>query len=198
MSTKIGRFEILGELAKSDSSCVYKASDPESGQTLALKTYKLEAFGEHAESIMQRVLEEAETTKDLSSPNVTLVYGAGEIDGLFCAAMEYVQGNSVATMLARKEGFSIWDLLDISRQVCQGLDYSHSQNVFHCSLEPSKVMVTWDGTVKVLSFGVSSTGWVAATCHRRPQRFFITCRRSRSRRRNRCPLELVQLGRDSL
>jgi eukaryotic-like serine/threonine-protein kinase len=169
MSTKIGRFEILGELAKSDASCVYKASDPESGQTLALKTYKLEAFGEHAESIMQRVLEEAETTKDLSSPNVTLVYGAGEIDGLFCAAMEYIQGNSVATMLARKEGFSIWDLLDISRQVCQGLDYAHTNNVFHCSLEPSKVMVTWDGTVKVLSFGISSTGWVAATATGVPQ-----------------------------
>ncbi|MGB8004994.1 MAG: serine/threonine-protein kinase, partial [Gaiellaceae bacterium] len=72
-------------------------------------------------------------------------------------------------MLARKEGFSIWDLLDISRQVCQGLDYSHSQNVFHCSLEPSKVMVTWDGTVKVLSFGISSTGWVAATATGVPQ-----------------------------
>ena len=105
MSTKIGRFEILGELARSESSCVYKASDPESGQTLALKTYKLEAFGEHAESIMHRVLEEAETTKELSSPNLTLVYGAGEIDGLFCSAMEYIQGNSIATMLARKEGF---------------------------------------------------------------------------------------------
>jgi serine/threonine-protein kinase len=169
MSTKIGRFEILGELAKSESSCVYKASDPESGQTLALKTYRLEAFGEHAESVMQRVLEEAETTKDLISPNVTLVYGAGEIDGLFCAAMEYIQGNSIATMLARKEGFSIWDLLDISRQVCQGLDHAHSQNVFHCSLEPSKVMVTWDGTVKVLSFGISSTGWVAATATGAPQ-----------------------------
>jgi eukaryotic-like serine/threonine-protein kinase len=169
MSTKIGRFEILGELAKSDASCVYKASDPESGQTLALKTYKLEAFGEHAESIMQRVLEEAEITKDLSSPNVTLVYGAGEIDGQFCAAMEYIQGNSVATMLARKEGFSIWDLLDISRQVCQGLDHAHTHHVFHCSLEPSKVMVTWDGTVKVLSFGISSTGWVAATAIGAPQ-----------------------------
>jgi len=169
MSTKIGRFEILGELAKSDSSCVYKASDPESGQTLALKAYQLEAFGEHAENVMQRVLEEAETTKDLSSPNVTLVYGAGEIDGMFCAAMEYIQGNSIATMLARKEGFSIWDLLDISRQVCQGLDHAHEHNVFHYSLEPSKVMVTWDGTVKVLSFGISSTGWVAATAAGAPR-----------------------------
>jgi serine/threonine protein kinase len=163
MSTKIGRFEILGELAKSDSGCVYKANDPESGQTLALKTFRLDVFGEHADEVVQRILQEAETTKDLSSPNITLVYGAGEIDGQFCAAMEYIQGNSIATMLARKEGFSIWDLLDISRQVCQGLDHAHEHNVFHFSLEPSKVMVTWDGTVKILSFGISSTGYVAAT-----------------------------------
>jgi serine/threonine protein kinase len=47
--------------------------------------------------------------------------------------------------------------------VCQGLDHASGHNVFHCSLEPSKVMVTWDGTVKILSFGISSTGWVAAT-----------------------------------
>jgi len=162
MSNKIGRFEILSELAKSDSGCVYKASDPDSGQVLALKAIRLEAFGEHGDDIVQRILAEAETTKDLTSPNITLVYGAGEIDGQFCAAMEYVQGNSVATMLARKEGFSIWDLLDISRQVCQGLDHAHQHGVFHLSLEPAKVMVTWDGTVKILSFGISSTGYVNA------------------------------------
>jgi serine/threonine-protein kinase len=168
MSNKIGRFEILSELAKSDSGCVYKASDPESGQVLALKTIRLEAFGEHASDIEQRILAEAETTKDLTSPNITVVYGAGEIDGQFCAAMEYVQGNSVATMLARKEGFSIWDLLDISRQVCQGLDQAFEHNVFHLSLEPAKVMVTWDGTVKILSFGISSTGYVNAQAKGEP------------------------------
>jgi len=162
MSTKIGRFEILGELAKSESNCVYKANDPESGQTLALKTFRLDIYGEHADDVVQRILQEAETTKDLNSSNITLVYGAGEIDGQFCAAMEYIQGNSIATMLARREGFSIWDLLDISRQVCQALDYTREHNVFHYSLEPAKVMVTWDGTVKILSFGISSTGWVAA------------------------------------
>ncbi len=163
MSTKIGRFEILGDLAKSDSGCVYKATDPESGQTVALKTIRLDVFGEQAEEVVQRILQEAETTKDLSSSNITLVYGAGEIDGQFCAAMEYIQGNSIATMLARKEGFSIWDLLDISRQVCQGLDHAHEHNVFHYSLEPAKIMVTWDGTVKILSFGISSTGFAAAS-----------------------------------
>jgi len=162
MARKIGRFEILSELAKADSGCVYKATDPESGQTIALKTFHLDVFGDHAEEVVQRLLQEAETTKDLSSPNITTIYGAGEIDGEFCSAMEYVQGNSIATMLARKEGISIWDLLDISRQVCQTLDLAHQQNVFHFSLEPAKIMVTWDGTVKMLSLGISSTGYVAA------------------------------------
>jgi serine/threonine-protein kinase len=162
MSTKIGRFEILSELAKSNSGCVYKAADPESGQTVALKTIHLDAFGERAQHVVDRILQEAESTKDLTSINLTLVYGAGEIDGQICATMEYIQGNSIATMLTRKEGFSIWDLLDISRQVCQGLDHAHQHNVFHYNLEPAKVMVTWDGTVKILSLGISSKGLVDA------------------------------------
>lgn len=159
MPTKIGRFEILSEIAKSENGSVYKANDPESGQTVALKTLRLETLpSEQASALVQQVVQEAESTKILNSHNIALVYGAGEMEGQFCAAMEYVQGNSIATMLARREGFSIWDLLDISRQACQGLDHAHSHQVVHYSLEPAKVMVTWDGTVKILGFGISSMG----------------------------------------
>ncbi|MFZ1010074.1 MAG: PEGA domain-containing protein [Candidatus Sulfotelmatobacter sp.] len=158
MSTKIGHFEILSELAKSATGTVYKANDPKSGQTVALKAIQLSAFGSHAEELGKCLLEESETTKVLSHPNLTTVFGAQEIDGQFCAAMEYIQGNSVATMLARKEGFSIWDLLDIGRQVCSGLDDAHSHKIFHHSLEPSKIMCGWDGTVRVLGYGLSSVG----------------------------------------
>jgi serine/threonine protein kinase len=158
MSTKIGPFEILSELAKSPTSTVYKANDPERGQTVALKAIQLSAFGEGATALEQALLQEAENTKVLSSPNITPVFGAGEIEGQFCAAMEYVQGNSIATMLARKEGFSIWDLLDIGRQLCAGFDHAASKNIVHYSLEPSKIMCGWDGTVRILSFGVSSVG----------------------------------------
>jgi len=158
MSTKIGHFEILSELSKSATGVVYKANDPQTSQTVALKAIQLSAFGEHAAELEKCLLEEAETVKVLSHSNLAPVFGASEIDGQVCAAMEYIQGNSVATMLARKEGFSIWDLLDIGRQVCGGLDYAHSHKVFHYSLEPGKIMCGWDGTVRVLSFGVSSVG----------------------------------------
>jgi len=158
MSTKIGHFEILSELAKAPASTVYKANDPEGNQTIALKAIQLSAYGEGAEALEHALLAEAESTKALSSPNVGKVFGAGEIEGQFCAAMEYVQGNSIATMLARKEGFSIWDLLDIGRQLCNGFDHASSHKLVHYSLEPAKIMCGWDGTVKILSFGVSSVG----------------------------------------
>ncbi len=160
--SKIGHFEILSELSKSATGAVYKANDAQTGQTVALKAIQLSAFGESAGDLEKCLLEEAETTKVLSNPNLTTVSGAGVMEGQFCAAMEYIQGNSVATMLARKEGFSIWDLLDIGRQVCGGLDHAHSQKVFHYSLEPAKIMCGWDGTVRVLGFGVSSVGKFSA------------------------------------
>jgi len=162
MSNKIGRFEILSEIAHSDIGAVYKATDPESNQTVALKTVNLEPLGEQAPALVKSLLEEAEASKVLNSHNIALLHGAEEVDGVFCASLEYVQGNSVATMLARKEGFSIWDLQDIARQTCQGLDHAHAKSLVHYTLEPAKIMVAWDGTVKVLGFGISTMSAFAA------------------------------------
>ena len=158
MPNKIGRFEVLTEITHSEIGSVYKASDPESGQTVTLKTLRLELLGEQAAAMVQSVVEEAETGKALNSHNIAALYGAGEIEGQLVACVEYVQGNSIATMLARKEGFSIWDLQDIARQACQGLDHAHTHKVVHYSLEPAKIMVQWDGIVKMLGFGISHMG----------------------------------------
>jgi len=155
MSKRIGRFEILGEISHSPVGCVYKAQDAGSGQVLALKAVKLEADGEQGASLLRLTAREAENTKTLNSHNIALLYGAGEIEGKFCGTMEYVQGNSVGTMLERGEAFSLWDLQDIARQACQGLDHAHARHVVHYSLEPDKLMVQWDGTVKLLGFGIS-------------------------------------------
>ena len=156
MSTQIGRFEILSEIAKSARGGVFKANDPTSNQTVALKTVCLDIPEDQAKEFVERVLAEGEHTRELNSQNLALLYGAGQIEDQFCAAMEYVQGDGIATMLARHEGFSIWDLLDISRQVCAGLDHAGSIGVVHHSLEPAKIMVQWDGLVKILGYGIST------------------------------------------
>ena len=162
MATMFGRFEIQSELSKSDTALIYKATDTETNQVVALKTQSLEPLGERSEAFVETLIAEGENTRNLAGQNIVLLYGAGEMDGQFCAAMEYIQGNSVATMLARKEGFSIWDLLDITRQLCAGLEHAASNDVVHHSLEPSKIMVQWDGMVKILGYGISNMSLIGA------------------------------------
>jgi eukaryotic-like serine/threonine-protein kinase len=162
MATLFNRFEIQSELSKSDTATVYKALDKESSQVVALKTQELAPLGDRADAFVARLIAEGEQSRNLASQNIVLLFGAGEIDGQFSAAMEYIQGNSVATMLARKEGFSIWDLLDITRQVCAGLEAAASNDVVHSSLEPAKIMVQWDGMVKILGYGISNMSLIGA------------------------------------
>jgi len=162
MATMFGRFEVQSELSKSETALIYKVMDTEANQVVALKTQSLAPLGKRADAFVETLIREGESTRDLAFQNIVSLFGAGEIEGQFCAAMEYIQGNSIGSMLARKEGFSIWDLLDITRQLCAGLEHAASKNVTHCSLEPAKVMVQWDGTVKILGYGISNMSLIEA------------------------------------
>ena len=160
MPTKIGRFEIQGQLARSAFAIVYKALDTETKQVIALKVVALNNLPDR-DDLVKAVFEEADRSKPLNSHNIAVLYGVGDEEGQLLAGAEYVQGNSVATTLARKDGFSIWDLQDIARQICHALDHAQVHKVIHHSLEPAKIMVQWDGMVKVLGFGISSMNALA-------------------------------------
>jgi eukaryotic-like serine/threonine-protein kinase len=161
MPTKIGRFEIQGQLSRSAFATVYKALDTETKQIIALKVVALNNLADR-DDLVKTVFEEADRSKPLNSHNIAVLYGVGDEEGQLLAGAEYVQGNSVATTLARKDGFSIWDLQDIARQICHALDHAQVHKVVHHSLEPAKIMVQWDGMVKVLGFGISSMNALAA------------------------------------
>jgi serine/threonine-protein kinase len=160
MPTKIGRFEIQGQLSRSAFATVYKALDTETKQIIALKVVALNNLADR-DDLVKTVFEEADRSKPLNSHNIAVLYGVGDEEGQLLAGAEYVQGNSVATTLARKDGFSIWDLQDITRQICHALDHAQVHKVVHHSLEPAKIMVQWDGMVKVLGFGISSMNALA-------------------------------------
>ena len=162
MATMFGRFEIQSELSRSDRALIYKAMDLKANEVVALKTQSLEPLGARADAFVETLITEGESARELASQNIVVLYGAGEIEGQFCAAMEYVQGNSIATMVARNEGFSIWDLIDITRQICAGMEKAAAKNVTHCSLEPAKIMVQWDGMVKILGYGISNMSLIGA------------------------------------
>ncbi len=155
MSNKLGRFELVSQISQSPVATVFKALDPDSQKTVALKVVDLGKAADRA-ALVTRVFEEADQSKPLNSHNIAVLYGVGDEGDQLLAATEYVQGNSVATTLARKDGFSIWDLQDIARQLCHVLDHAQVHRVVHQSLEPAKIMVQWEGLVKVLGFGISS------------------------------------------
>ncbi len=162
MATMFGRFDVQNEISKSETALIYKALDTQSNQVVALKTQRLTPLGDRAAAFVQTLVAEGELAQPLAGQNIAQLYGAGEIDGQFCAAMEYLQGKSVANMLARSEGFSIWDLLDIARQVCAALDSAAKLGIVHSSLEPDKIVVQWDGLVKITGYGISNMSLISA------------------------------------
>jgi hypothetical protein len=154
-ASKIGRFEIISEVAHSEHSSVYRATDTATNRPVALKAFNLDLAGDERPQLVQRLIQEAESTRNLAHQNIVLLYGAGEIDGRFCVATEYVEGFSVAGNIAKGERYTVWDLLDISRQVCNGLDHAHQHGVVHRRMHPANILVQWDGTVKILGFGIA-------------------------------------------
>ena len=95
MAMMFGRFEIQSELSKSDTALIYKATDTETNQTVALKTQSLEPLGERSSAFVDALIAEGEGTRQLAVTNIAALYGAGEIEGQFCAAMEYVQATAL-------------------------------------------------------------------------------------------------------
>ena len=189
MSTKIGRFEILGELAKSRFSCVYKANDPDPANARA-EDLHLEVFGEQAREVVQRAPAEADTTKELSSPNLTLVYGAGEIDGRSAPPWSTSRATvSRPCWRARKVSPS-----GTCRRQPAGLPGTRPRSRaqrFPFQHRALQDMVTWDGTVKILSFGISSTGSGPRPPALLPPRFYYMSPEQIPRGRTGCTLQPV-------
>lgn len=148
---QIGQFAILAELAQADGGVVYKAHDPK-GRTVALRTLRLDAPG--AAEIMPAFREAAKAASRLSSPNVAGIFGGGEAAGVFFVAVEFVEGVKLSTTLAKGEAVPMSEVLDLSRQVCSGLDHAHTKGIVHPELKPSNIIVEWDGTAKIMDFGV--------------------------------------------
>ncbi len=150
MPENIGSFEVIREIGKSELGTIYKAHDPKKERTVALRLLPT-GTPEDSERSRQYLLH-AKAASVLDSPNIATIYEAAEEQGLAYVAMEFVEGIPLDTALSAQQGFSSSELLDISRQVCRGLDHAHSKGIFHRWLTPSGILTEWDGTVKITDF----------------------------------------------
>src|SRR5437899_4552758 len=155
---KIGRYEIAGELGRGAMGVVYKATDPMIGRQVALKTMRLDVHGVDEEEILRRFKHEAKLAGVMNHSNIVTIYDAGEHEGVFYIAMEYIEGVTLQSILHEDRVVTAERILEISRQMCVGLDYAHERGVIHRDIKPANIMIHGKGGVKIMDFGIAKSG----------------------------------------
>lgn len=155
---KIGRYELVGELGRGAMGVVYKATDPNIGRPVALKTMRLDVHGLESADLMRRFKNEARAAGLLNHPNIVTIYDAGELDGIFYIAMEYLEGTTLQELLAQRRVLEPAEAIKFAREICKGLDYAHSHGIVHRDVKPANIMITRSGAVKIMDFGIAKAG----------------------------------------
>jgi serine/threonine-protein kinase len=154
--TKLGKYEIRGELGRGAMGVVYEAYDPLIERVVALKTIRPEALaGAQAAEILARFRREAQAAGKLTHPNIVGIYDFGEDAGVWYIAMELVKGRELKDYFEQHERFATVDVVRILSQILSALGYSHKLGVVHRDIKPSNVFMLPDGSVKVADFGIA-------------------------------------------
>jgi tetratricopeptide (TPR) repeat protein len=146
-----GPFEVRGEIGRGAGGIVYVAFDPSLERTAAVKLYT--SAPKDAPTAISRVLRDAQAAGALGHPNLAAVLGVGEHQGQPWVATEFVPGVSLAQVLRSRAPMPIERVLDVWRQLCEGLAHAHREGVFHLDLKPADVRLTPAGEVKLVDFG---------------------------------------------
>jgi hypothetical protein len=151
--TRIGSYEVIDRLGAGGMGEVYRARDTRLGRTVALKVLRSGADPE----LLHRLDREARAASALNHPNIVQIYDVGGTAGQageHYVVMEYVEGETLRRRLARGP-LPIADLLDLGAQLADGLAKAHRAGIVHRDLKPENLMVTADGRLKILDFGLA-------------------------------------------
>jgi len=149
---RIDQYQLTELLARSGMASIFKAVDTESGVTVALKIPHVQFESDIVFS--QRFEREVEVGQRLEHPNVVKVLKPKNQTRMYLP-MEYVEGTSLRALLKEKEPLPAERALEIARQVCDALEYLHSQGVVHRDIKPENILITPSGQAKILDFGIA-------------------------------------------
>lgn len=148
----LGQYRILAKLGAGGMGVVYLAQDARLARRVALKVLPTE-FARDEERIA-RFEREARAVAALSHPGIAVLYEIGQVDGMRYLAMEYVEGRSLQEQLALGP-LSKGCVIDYTTQVASALEHAHGRGILHRDIKPANMMVTLDGRVKLLDFGLA-------------------------------------------
>src|SRR5712675_1460249 len=149
---RLGPYEILSPLGAGGMGEVYRARDTRLGREVAIKTILL-GSGSHTDSI-QRFEQEARSASALNHPNIVTIYELGREESRHYIAMELIEGVTVRELLIA-DSLPMRKAIEIAAQVADGLTKAHEAGITHRDLKPENLMVSKDGFVKILDFGLA-------------------------------------------
>jgi predicted Ser/Thr protein kinase len=158
---QIGRYEILQEIGRGAMGVVFKGRDPLIGRAVAVKT--ITSGVAQSADLLERFYREARAAGGLQHPNIVTIYELAESGGAPFIAMEYLEGESLEKIIARKPPLPLATKLGYIVQTCRALDYAHRRGVIHRDVKPANIVVTRDGMVKVVDFGIARLGHTSNT-----------------------------------
>ena len=147
------RYDILGEAGHGSMGNVYKARDRETGETVALKLLKPEIASDQA--MMERFKNELLFARKITHKNVCRMHEFNRVDGIAYTSMEFVEGESLRSVLNRFGGLPQRKAVNLALQICSGLKEAHAQGIVHRDLKPENIMVDANGNVKIMDFGIA-------------------------------------------
>ena len=150
--TRFGSYEILQRLGAGGMGEVYRAKDIRLDREVAIKTLSLDRCSEP--EALSRLEQEARSACALNHPNIVTIYELGQVNGTHYIAMELVDGETVRALLASGP-IPFRKTLAIAAQIADGLAKAHEAGIIHRDLKPENLMVSGDGTAKVLDFGLA-------------------------------------------
>lgn len=147
------RYRIIGMLGKGGMGEVYKAEDLKIGQTVALKFLPEElALNEDA---LRRFVGEVRNARQVSHENVCRVFDIAETGGKQFISMEFIEGDDLSVLLKRIGRIPSERAIEISQQICLGLNAIHKAGILHRDLKPANIIVDRNGTAKITDFGIA-------------------------------------------
>ena len=151
--TQLGPYEILSQLGQGGMGVVYEARDPRLDRHVAIKLLPPDLTRD--DTAKRRFLQEAKAASALDHPNICTIHEINETDdGQLYLVMARYEGETLKERIARGP-LELDDAIDIATQVGEGLAKAHAAGIVHRDIKPANLMVTTDGTVKILDFGLA-------------------------------------------
>src|SRR6516225_3237402 len=152
IGTHLGSYEITSLLGKGGMGEVYRARDPNLKRDVAIKVLP-ESVARDPDSLA-RFRREAQSIAALNHPNIVTIYSVEDADGVVFFTMELVEGKPLGNVIG-KGGVPLARLLQLAIPLADAVSAAHQKGITHRDLKPANVMVTADGRVKVLDFGLA-------------------------------------------